>query len=142
MNGYTGGMAVEPRSGCPIGITLDIAGDRWTLLIVRDLAFGHAENFQGFSEAAEGIASNVLADRLARLQRHGIVEASTDPGDGRRRTYRLTEKGWGLAPLLLEMILWAAQHEVTDAPEAVVAAIRADRDAFLRNLRSAGADGR
>ncbi len=127
---------LERRSGCPIGIALDMLGDRWTLLVVRDLVFGNACTFRGFTDAGENIASNILADRLERLQRHGIVLAEPDPADGRRKTYRLTDKGWDLAPVLLEFILWSARHETTDAPEPVVAAIRRDRDAFLRTLRS------
>lgn len=125
------------RSGCPISTTLDILGDRWSMLILRDMVFGHARHFSAFAQAEEGIASNILSDRLARLGTHGLVSVGPDPGDGRKSLYLLTEKGWDFVPVLLEMILWAARHEDTLAPPPVVAAIRADRDGFLAGLRAA-----
>jgi len=72
--------------------------------------------FREFLDGGEGIASNVLADRLSRLEARGIVERQPHAQDGRRHTYRLTERGIELAPLLLEIILWAVRHEATAAP--------------------------
>lgn len=129
------------RSGCPISTTLDILGDRWSMLILRDMAFEGATSFSAFAAAEEKIATNILSDRLARLAAHGLIAAEKDPVDGRRTRYRLTEKGWDYVPVLLEIILWAAKHEDTLSPPPVVAAIRADRAGFLARLRDARAAG-
>ncbi len=124
------------RSGCPIAISLDLFGDRWTLLIVRDLLFKHLRTYTQFAAAGEGIASNVLSERLERLQAGGIIEQRPDADDGRRVVYRLTEKGLDLAPVLIEIVLWAARHETTDAPPEEVHAMRTNREAVLARLRS------
>jgi DNA-binding HxlR family transcriptional regulator len=88
-----------------------------------------------FLGAGEGIASNILADRLARLEAYGIVTKDADPADGRRYTYRLTGKGIDLAPLLVELVLWSARYERTDAPAATVHAMRTRRQQFLQQVR-------
>lgn len=118
-------------------MTLDIVGDRWSLLILRDAMFTGGQSFRDFAASDEGIATNVLSERLERLVAHGILACRPDPDDGRRRLYHLTEKGWGLAPALLEIVLWSADNHETDAPPQVVAAIRADRDGFVAALRAA-----
>lgn len=125
------------RSGCPIGIALDLIGDPWTLLIVRDLMFKGGKNFNDFLGAGEGIASSVLTDRLARLEAHGVVDRARDPADARRFIYRLTAKGIDLAPVLVELVLWAAAHEKTDAPPQVLRAMRSDRTGFVAQVRRA-----
>ena len=124
------------RSGCPISIALETFGDTWSLLIVRDLMFKNRRTFNDFLGAEEQIATNILSDRLAQLQSHGIVDKRRDPADGRRFIYRLTEKGLALAPVLVEMILWSAVHEETDAPPAVVRQMRADRQGFIEQVRA------
>lgn len=123
------------RSDCPISVTLELLGDEWSLLIVRDLMFKGLRTYREFAEAGERIASNVLADRLARLEEGGIVTRRRDPEDGRRQVYRLTEKGIDLAPVLVEMVLWAARHERTAAPAATVREMRIDRAKVLRDIR-------
>src|SRR5579875_1695803 len=87
--------------------------------------------FGEFLHSGEGIATNVLADRLRRLGEAGMVASERDPEDGRRVQYRLTEKGIAFAPVLLELLLWAAKHEETGAPCAVMAQIEANRGAVL-----------
>jgi DNA-binding HxlR family transcriptional regulator len=82
----------------------------------------------------EGIATNVLADRLRTLADEGIIAAEADPQDGRKRVYRLTEKGIALAPVLTEMVLWAAAHEKTGR-QALIREMRRDKDAFLTRVR-------
>jgi len=126
--------STDRRSGCPISISLEIFGDRWSLLIVRDLMFKGRNRFADFSGAEEQIATNILADRLERLESTGIVTRRVDPADARKIVYRLTRKGMELAPMLIEMVLWAARHEETDAPRAQVRAMTVDRDAFLAAL--------
>src|SRR5687767_15966738 len=88
------------RSGCPISIALEIFGDAWSLLIVRDLMFKGLRTFSEFASSDERIATNILADRLARLESAGIVTKAADPADARRLHYRLTDKGLDLAPAL------------------------------------------
>jgi DNA-binding HxlR family transcriptional regulator len=121
------------RSGCPISISLEIFGDRWSLLVVRDLMFKGLRTFREFGAAGERIATNVLADRLERLDRAGIIVRATDPADGRRIVYQLTRKGMELAPVLVEMVLWAARHEDTEAPATTLHAMQ-DRASFIDAL--------
>jgi DNA-binding HxlR family transcriptional regulator len=109
-------------------------GDRWSLLIVRDMMVRGFSTFKEFVESDEGIATNILADRLKRLEEYGIVVGSADPGDGRKSIYRLTQKGIDLAPVLTEMVLWAARHEQT-GNQALVRALQTDREAFLNKVR-------
>jgi DNA-binding HxlR family transcriptional regulator len=114
--------------------SLEIFGDRWSLLVVRDLMFSGFRTFGEFAAAGEGIATNVLADRLERLVAVGILERNADPNDGRKGTYRLTPKGMDLAPVLVEIVVWAAAHERTAAP-AMVKQMRNRRGAFIDGLR-------
>jgi DNA-binding HxlR family transcriptional regulator len=122
------------RSGCPISTALEIFGDRWSLLVVRDLMFSGLSSFKEFEAAGEGIATNVLAERLERLEVAGIVTRRADPVDGRKFRYRLTRKGMELAPMLVEMIVWTARHERTDAPPALVRQMRENRERFIEDL--------
>ncbi len=97
--------------------------------------FKGAKRFNDFLAAGENIATNVLTDRLARLESAGIIEKQVDQDDARRFVYRLTAKGIDLAPALVELVLWSARHEETDAPPAVVKAMRADREGFVAKVR-------
>lgn len=128
------------RSNCPLNVSLELFGDRWTLLIVRDLMLKGRTHFGELLDGGEGIASNILTDRLAKLEAHGIVRRRRDTADGRRLTYRLTQRGIDLAPVLLEMILWAAKHEATAAPPKEVKAMERDRAGYLAAIRKAWAD--
>jgi DNA-binding HxlR family transcriptional regulator len=129
-------QAQQPRSGCPIGLALDLIGDPWTLLVVRDLMFKGAKTFQDFLDAGEGIATNVLSDRLARMEANGIVSKERDPHDARRFVYRLTTKGTDLAPVLVDLILWSTRYAKTDAPPDVMRVMRNDRDGFIAKVRA------
>ena len=124
------------RSGCPISVVLETLGDSWSLLIVRDLMFKERKTFNEFLSAEEKIASNILSDRLRRLEAVGIVLKQRDPDDARRYIYRLTEKGIARAPMLIEMILWAARYEKTAAPPAVIREMTRNREAFIADVRS------
>jgi DNA-binding HxlR family transcriptional regulator len=125
------------RSGCPISIALELVGDPWSLLVVRDLMFKGLSGFAELLGAGEGIATNVLTDRLGRLVDAGIVRRDPDPDDARRVRYRLTERGIDLAPVLLELVLWSAKWEDTDAPPATLRAMRGSRAEFLAGVRAA-----
>lgn len=131
----------QPRSGCPISIALELLGDPWSLLIVRDLMFKDRRTYNDFLTGGEGIASNILADRLRKLEVADIIEKRRDPQDGRRFIYRLSTKGIDLAPVLTELVIWSARYEQTDAPPAVVRAMSGDKAAFLAALRRRWRDG-
>jgi DNA-binding HxlR family transcriptional regulator len=124
------------RSACPIAISLDVFGDRWSLLIVRDLMFKHLRSFKEFASAGEGIATNILADRLERLELAGIIERRSSAEDGRKTVYRLTAKGIDLAPVLVDIVVWAARYEKTDAPPAVVREMTRNRRRFIARVRA------
>lgn len=98
------------RSLCPVSCTLDILGDRWTLLVVRDLLLGRTR-FKDFAASPEGIPTNILSDRLARLQRHGIAEQIPAADGTKRLAYQLTEKGKALRPALEAIRDWGLQWE-------------------------------
>jgi DNA-binding HxlR family transcriptional regulator len=132
--------STKPRSGCPISLALEILGDTWSLLIVRDLMFRGRRTFNEFLNAGEGIASNVLADRLSRLEKAGIVSKRRDVEDARRFLYRLTPKGIDLAPAMVELVQWTARYEKTDAPPRVVRALRRNREGFLAQIRATWAE--
>ncbi|HEY4048301.1 MAG TPA: helix-turn-helix domain-containing protein [Acidobacteriaceae bacterium] len=118
-----------------MSISLERFGDRWSLLIIRDLMVRGYRTFKEFETAGEGIASNILADRLQKLERNGIIFAETEKTDSRKMNYRLTERGIDLAPVLLELLLWAARHEETAAPCAVIAQMEENRDEVLAEVR-------
>jgi DNA-binding HxlR family transcriptional regulator len=124
------------RSGCPISIALEIFGDSWSLLIIRDLMFKGLRTFNEFAASDEGIATNILADRLAKLETAGILVKRPDSADARRIHYRLTEKGIDLAPALVEIVLWTTRYEKTDAPPSMVRAMRSRREQFLADVRA------
>lgn len=132
-------MSMARRSGCPISIALELFGDAWSLLVVRDLMFKGLRTFGEFLNAGEGISTNILADRLERLEQAGIISKGNDPGDRRRVIYRLTTKGLDLAPVLVDIVLWSARHERTDAPPATLREMRVRRQAFLAGIRAAHA---
>lgn len=134
-NAKAGPARQARRSGCPISIALELLGDPWSLLIVRDLTFGGPRTFKDFRAAGEGIATNVLTDRLRRLEAYGIIARRRDETDRRRIAYRLTAKGIDLAPVLVELVVWSAAHEETAAPSTTIQTIKRDRDGYLRGLR-------
>jgi DNA-binding HxlR family transcriptional regulator len=125
----------QRRSSCPINASLEILGDRWSLLIIRDLMLRSFRTYKEFLSSDEGIATNILAERLKRLEAAGIISTSRDAEDRRKVVYRLTAKGIDLAPLVVELILWAAKHEETGAPPAAVRKMRAGREHVLSEIR-------
>ena len=118
-----------------MSVSLERFGDRWSLLVIRDLMVRGLRTFKEFQESGEGIASNILADRLRKLQSVGIITAELEQSDGRRVNYRLTEKGIDLAPVLLVLLIWAARHEQTGAPCALIARMEANREGVLAEAR-------
>ncbi|HXU21572.1 MAG TPA: helix-turn-helix domain-containing protein [Verrucomicrobiae bacterium] len=123
------------RSACPVSISLEMLGDRWSLLIIRDLMVRGYRTFKEFRGSGEGIATNILSDRLRKLQAVGIITAGAEKTDARKVNYRLTEKGIGLAPVLLELLIWGARHEETGAPCAVIDEMEKNRQQVLAETR-------
>jgi DNA-binding HxlR family transcriptional regulator len=115
----------DRRSGCPLNASVEMLGDRWSLLIIRDMMVRGYRTFKEFLSSDEHIATNILADRLRRLEDYGIITAQPDPSDGRKLFYLLTAKG---------MELWAAAHEHT-GNQALVRLIKKDKAKFLAEVR-------
>jgi DNA-binding HxlR family transcriptional regulator len=127
------------RSGCPLNASVEVLGDRWSLLIIRDIMLRGFRTYKEFLESYERIATNILADRLRKLEAHGIITAEPDPSDGRKLIYSLTAKGIDLAPVLTEMVLWAAGHEDTGNQDLVRQMLK-DKEKFLVAIRQRWAD--
>ena len=102
------------RSRCPVNLALEIFGDKWTLLIIRDIMFAQKQTFRELLQSEEKIATNILADRLKRLETQGVLRSTPDPGHQQKIIYRLTEKGIDLLPILVEIGSWSLQHEPVD----------------------------
>jgi DNA-binding HxlR family transcriptional regulator len=104
-------MRHDHRSGCPINLTLEVVGDKWSLLIIRDMMFGNRRHFRELlAKSEEGIASNILADRLKRLVDQGIVTRVEDPSHKQKAIYSLTEQGIALLPVLAQMSCWGRKY--------------------------------
>ena len=125
------------RSHCPISYALDFVGDRWTLLVLRDLILARKRYFQEFLESSEGIATNILSNRLKQLERAGFVTRAPDPKQARRVIYTPTDKALDLLPTLVELVRWGAKYDPkSDAPAHIVKGIARDRDGFVAEVRS------
>lgn len=109
-------------------------GDRWSLLIIRDMMLLGSRTFKEFLGSYEGIATNILANRLRRLEAYGIIRTERDPSDGRKLIYQLTPKGIDLAPVLTEMVLWAGRHEKTKN-QPLIRLMQQDKQRFLEGIR-------
>lgn len=104
-------MNDTPRSGCPINLTLEVLGDRWSLLIIRDIMFGNRRHFRELlTRSDEGISSNILADRLKTLLEQGILTRTDDPTHKQKGVYSLTEQGIELLPILAQMAAWGFKY--------------------------------
>ena len=114
-------MSTRERSGCPISLSLELLGDRWTLLIVRDLVFAGKTHFREFLLSDEGISSRTLAERLQTLQDEGIVTRSDDPTHKLKVIYRLTEAGIDLLPVLATLGAWGSKYRNADNELARIA---------------------
>lgn len=102
---------IEKRSDCPISYSLDILGDKWTMLVLRDIALADKHFFKDFLDAGEGMATNVLSDRLKMLDEYGIIKSEQYHQNKTMKYYSLTEKGAELIPILVELWVWGARHD-------------------------------
>jgi DNA-binding HxlR family transcriptional regulator len=104
-------MSDDHRSGCPINLTLEVVGDKWSLLIIRDMIFGNRRHFREMLlKSEEGISSNILADRLKTLVEQGIITKADDPSHKQKAVYSLTEQGIELLPVLAQMAAWGRKY--------------------------------
>jgi DNA-binding HxlR family transcriptional regulator len=101
----------DVRSHCAVNYGVEIFGDRWSLLIIRDIVFAGKKTYGEFLKSEERIATNVLASRLGFLEEQGILSRAPSPDDGRKDFYTLTEKGLDLIPVVLNVVLWSAKHD-------------------------------
>jgi DNA-binding HxlR family transcriptional regulator len=125
------------RSHCPISYALDFVGDRWTLLVLRDLILARKRFFREFLDSREGIATNILASRLKQLEAAGFVTRAVDPEHARRVVYTPTDKALDLLPAMLELVRWGAKYDTkSDAPAHIIKGIAKDRDGFVAEVRS------
>ncbi len=126
---------IKRRSDCPISYALDIFGDKWTLLIIRDLMFKGKKSYGEFLLSEEKIATNILADRLSMLECAGLIKGKVDKEKKSKRNYELTDKGFDLVPVLFEIVRWSATHDKkTAAPKEFVERVVNDRENFVKEL--------
>ena len=123
----------KKRSDCPVSCSLDIWGDKWSLLIVRDLMFSKQCTYGDFLKSDEKIATNILASRLQTLEENGIIIKSDHPDSKAKVLYKLTQKGIDLLPLMIEINLWAEKYYTIPAErKAMLKEVKKDKDAFIK----------
>jgi len=131
-------MTIDFRCKCPISSALDIIGDKWTLLIIRDMLFDHKKTFTDFSSSVESIASNILSSRLKLLEEVGIVRKNKKEGNQKTNIYTLTQKGLGLLPIIAEITLWSDENVRELNPSMVkedYQYMRANKHVFLEGIK-------
>jgi len=134
--------APSMRSGCPINLTRELFGDRWSLIVIRDMMFGNRRHFRELqAHSLEGIASNILADRLKRLTEAGLITRADDPSHKQKAIYSLTEKAIQLVPLFAQMGAWGRRHLPVEPKLAVRAELLEKGgppmwEAFMDELRA------
>ena len=124
-----------PRSDCPISYALDFMGDKWSLLIIRDLVFEDKKFYKEFLRSKEGIATNILSDRLKKLEAAGIVTSKIFAELKTQKEYALTRKGLDLIPVLVDMSIWSAKYDDGLAVDsAFVEKVTRDREQVIKNI--------
>ena len=125
---------IQHRSDCPIAYSLDYLGDKWVLLILRDLIFTSKSSYGDFLNSDEKIATNILADRLKLLEANGFIKSSVSPEKKNKFIYNLTEKGIDLIPLIVELMIWGSKYDSYNVKE-VVKKLEKDKEGTIRELR-------
>ena len=122
----------QPKSGCPINLGLEVFGDRWTLLILRDIMFTDRRTFREIQGSEEGISPKTLSERISMLVDEGILVRSSDPEHSQRSILKLTQKGIDLLPVLADISVWSLKHLKVDPALADIASQpAANRDDFI-----------
>lgn len=123
----------KKRSNCPVSSTLDVFGDKWSLLIIRDLMFFNSCTYGDFQKSEEKIATNILASRLKTLEENGIIEKTSHPDSKAKVLYKLTQKGIDLLPILVEINLWGEKYfEVSPEIKSFLKEIKENKEAFVK----------
>ena len=131
-------MTIDFRCKCPISSALDIIGDKWTLLIIRDMLFDHKTTFKDFSLSVESIATNILSSRLKLLEEVGIIRKNKKEGNQKSNVYTLTQKGLGLLPIIAEITLWSDENVRELNPTMVkedYQYVRTNKQEFLEGIK-------
>ncbi len=125
----------DKRSDCPLSCSLDVFGDKWSLLIIRDLMFFKKSTYKDFLKSDEGIATNILASRLKGLEENGIIEKLAHPDSKAKNLYRLTSKGIDLLPILMEVYIWAGKYFTIPANlKETIREAKKDKDKFAKQI--------
>ncbi len=127
--------SIKKRSDCPLSQSLEVFGDKWSLLIIRDLMFGNKCTYNDFLKSEEGIATNILATRLKGLEENGIIEKSAHPNSKAKNLYKLTTKGIDLLPIIIEVYIWSDKYFPIPADiKATIKEAKKDKDKFVRQV--------
>ena len=124
------------RSGCPVNISLELVGDKWALLVLRDILFKGYRSFKEFSQSKEGIATNILSSRLKFLGESGIIESRVSEEDARVVHYMPTEKGLDLIPVIVSLVLWVDQYEKHVVPDSEIRKMKKNPEKYIGEIRS------
>lgn len=123
------------RSDCPVSYSLDIWGDKWSLLIIRDLMDKKECTYGDFLKSPEGIATNILASRLRILEENKIIQKLEHPDSKAKVLYKLTQKGIALLPIMIEINLWAEKYFlIPDNRKAMLKAVKKDKEGFIKSM--------
>ena len=125
----------KKRSECPVSQSLDVFGDKWSLLIIRDLMFANKCTYNDFLKSDEGIATNILATRLKGLEENGIIEKLPHPDSKAKVLYKLTEKGIDLLPIIVEVYIWSEKHyALSEGLKAIIKETKKDKEKFIKQV--------
>jgi DNA-binding HxlR family transcriptional regulator len=126
---------LKKRSDCPVSCSLDIWGDKWTLLIIRDLLAGKECTYSDFLKSPEHIATNILASRLLALEENGLIVKMDHPDSKVKMLYKLTPKGLDLLPIIVEIHLWAEKYyTIPEAQKEMLREVKKDKEKYIRNF--------
>ena len=126
---------IKPRSDCPISFSLDILGDKWTVLILRDMIFDGKTAYGEFLQSDEKIATNILADRLSVLYCQGLIDKKVAPDKRSKFLYSLTEKGIALLPAIMELTIWGANYNPAGGNEKLLKELQKDKEGTIQRYR-------
>lgn len=130
-------MKQKFRSNCPISSALDLVGDKWSLLIIRDMMFSGKKTYSDFSNSSEKIATNILSNRLSMLEELGIINKGKEEGNKKTNIYSLTQKGQELLPIILEIAQWSNNNlneHLKGGARPFVNKFKSNKEAFVKNM--------
>jgi DNA-binding HxlR family transcriptional regulator len=126
---------IKSRSICLVSASLDVLGDKWTLLILRDMLFADKSTYGEFLQSAEKIATNILADRLAILESQGLISKAVAADKKSKFTYRLTNKGIDLLPVIMEFTIWGSKYNLAAGDPALLQELAEDKEGTIRKYQ-------